>query len=60
MSDTPQESQGTASHDPDRPAALLEFMATGWAAREETLPRAAPGRALPCCPPGRPRRPLPW
>jgi Xaa-Pro aminopeptidase len=33
---------GTASHDPQRPAALLEFMTTGWAAREETLPAEHP------------------
>ncbi len=35
MTDTPQEADGSASHDPDRPAALLEFMATGWAPRDE-------------------------
>jgi Xaa-Pro aminopeptidase len=34
---------GTASHDPDRPAALLEFMTTGWAPREDVLPSQAPG-----------------
>jgi len=45
MTDTPQESDGTASHDPDRPAALLEFMSTGWAAREETAPARHPGAA---------------
>jgi Xaa-Pro aminopeptidase len=48
MSDTPQEVTGTASHDPDRPAALLEFMSTGWAERSEELPApdpAAPYRA---------------
>ena len=42
--DTP----GTASHDPDRPAALLEFMTTGWAPRQEELPAphpSAPHRA---------------
>jgi Xaa-Pro aminopeptidase len=33
---------GTASHDPQRPAALLEFMTTGWAAREESLPAEHP------------------
>ncbi|MCA1712643.1 MAG: aminopeptidase P family protein [Actinobacteria bacterium] len=48
MSDTPQETTGTASHDPDRPAALLEFMSTGWAERTEEPPppaAAAPYRA---------------
>jgi Xaa-Pro aminopeptidase len=45
MSDTPQEVTGTASHDPDRPAALLEFMSTGWAERAEELP--APAAAAP-------------
>ena len=29
MSKTPQEQTGTASQDPDRPAALLEFQVTG-------------------------------
>jgi len=33
---------GTASHDPDRPAALLEFMTTGWAPREPDLPDEHP------------------
>ena len=33
---------GTATHDPDRPAALLEFMTTGWAERERVLPAAHP------------------
>ena len=33
---------GTASHDPDRPAALLEFMTTGWAPREDDLPDEHP------------------
>ena len=33
---------GTASHDPDRPAALLEFMSTGWAERSEELPAPHP------------------
>ena len=43
-----QDPTGTASHDPDRPAALLEFMATGWAPRERDLPlehRAAAHRS---------------
>ena len=46
MSETPQEAlteDGVASHDPDRPAALLEFMSTGWAERTEELPAAGPG-----------------
>jgi Xaa-Pro aminopeptidase len=30
---------GSAGHDPDRPAALLEFMSTGWASRDEQLPQ---------------------
>ena len=42
MSDTPQEQTGTASHDPDRPAALLELMSTGWAERAEELPAESP------------------
>jgi Xaa-Pro aminopeptidase len=51
MSEQPahQDTPGTASHDPDRPAALLEFMATGWAPREERLPAehpAAPYRSV--------------
>jgi Xaa-Pro aminopeptidase len=33
---------GSASHDPDRPPALLEFMTTGWAEREQELPAPAP------------------
>ncbi len=50
MSEQPvnQDTPGTASHDPDRPAALLEFMATGWAPRADDLPAehpAAPYRA---------------
>jgi Xaa-Pro aminopeptidase len=45
---TPQEAAGdvapgTASHDPDRPAALLAFMSTGWARREEVLPEPGAG-----------------
>ena len=43
---TPQEKpDGTASHDPKRPAKLLEFMSTGWANREASLPAA--GAAAP-------------
>ena len=49
MSDaTAADTPGTASHDPDRPAALLEFMTRGWADRSEELPAAhasAPYRA---------------
>ena len=40
--------QTRASHDPDRPEALLAFMATGWAERSEVLPdpdAGAPHRA---------------
>ncbi|MEO6204326.1 MAG: aminopeptidase P family protein [Mycobacteriales bacterium] len=53
MSETPQEkpasdvADGTATHDPKRPAKLLEFMSTGWADRDATLPSegvAAPYR----------------
>jgi len=40
-----QDPAGTASHDPDRPAALLEFMAAGWAPREEVLPHEHPAAA---------------
>jgi Xaa-Pro aminopeptidase len=43
MSD--QTPEGTASHDPKRPAKLLEFMSTGWAERDATLP--AEGEAAP-------------
>jgi Xaa-Pro aminopeptidase len=45
MSEEPQLSEtapGSASHDPDRPAALLEFMSTGWAERSEELPSLHP------------------
>ena len=44
MSEQPanQDTPGTASHDPDRPAALLEFMATGWSPRREDLPAEHP------------------
>src|SRR4051794_19856411 len=48
MTETPQEATAAAKHDPSRPAALLEFMSTGWAARDEQLPAAgsaAPYRA---------------
>lgn len=43
---TPQEQpDGTATHDPKRPAKLLEFMSTGWAEKDATLP--AEGAAAP-------------
>ena len=47
MSDQPSsesilDTPGSASHDPDRPAALLEFMSTGWAPRSEDLPEPSP------------------
>jgi Xaa-Pro aminopeptidase len=41
MTETPQEATAAAKHDPSRPAALLEFMSTGWAPREEDLPPAS-------------------
>ncbi|GAC1440137.1 MAG: aminopeptidase P family protein [Mycobacteriales bacterium] len=41
-SETTPELPGSAGHDPDRPAALLEFMSTGWAPREELLPAPHP------------------
>ena len=44
MSEQPanQDTPGTASHDPDRPAALLEFMTTGWRERGQDLPLEHP------------------
>ena len=36
---TEQKPDGTASHDPARPDKLIEFMSTGWAERDRTLPR---------------------
>ena len=39
------EMPGVAKHDPDRPAALLEFMTTGWAPRETDLPDEHPAAA---------------
>jgi len=39
--------EGAASHDPDRPAALLEFMSSGWAPRTDPLPEPHP--ASPYC-----------
>ena len=42
MSEQTPDTPGTASHDPDRPAALLEFMTTGWAPRQEELPEPHP------------------
>ncbi|MEX2291692.1 MAG: aminopeptidase P family protein [Mycobacteriales bacterium] len=44
-SETVLDTPGSAGHDPDRPAALLEFMATGWAPRPDDLPAEAPGAA---------------
>ena len=44
--ETPQE-KSAASHDPQKPTKLLEFMSTGWADRDATLPQqgaAAPYR----------------
>jgi Xaa-Pro aminopeptidase len=39
MTETPQERpEQTASHDPKRPQKLLDFMLTGWAERDGTLP----------------------
>ena len=40
--DPEQATPGTASHDPERPPRLLEFMSTGWADRSEDLPAPAP------------------
>ena len=37
---------GTASHDPDRPSALLEFMSTGWAPRADPLPELHPAASF--------------
>jgi len=37
------ETPGTASHDPARPAKLLELMQSGWAERTEELPEPAAG-----------------
>ena len=36
-----EDSKATASHDQERPSALLEFVTTGWAPRTETLPEPA-------------------
>jgi len=44
---TEEKTDGTAGHDPQRPTKLLEFMSTGWAPRDATLPlegEAAPFR----------------
>jgi Xaa-Pro aminopeptidase len=46
MTETPQEATAEAKHDPTRPAALLEFMSTGWAERTEQLPATAAGAAF--------------
>jgi Xaa-Pro aminopeptidase len=45
LSETAPETPGTAPHDPDRPAKLLEFMATGWAERAADLPAQHPAAA---------------
>ena len=48
LSETAPETPGTASHYPERPATLLEFMSSGWAERDDPLPAehpAAPARA---------------
>ena len=48
LSETAPETPGTASHDPERPAKLLELMSGGWAERDDPLPAehpAAPARA---------------
>jgi len=48
LSETAPATPGTASHDPERPARLLEFMSGGWAERDDPLPAqhpAAPARA---------------
>jgi Xaa-Pro aminopeptidase len=48
LSESAPETPGTASHDAERPARLLEFMTRGWADRVEQLPEehpAAPFRA---------------
>ena len=42
---TDETTDGTASHDPKRPAKLLEFMSTGWAEKVSALP--AEGEAAP-------------
>ncbi|MCW2600598.1 MAG: Xaa-Pro aminopeptidase [Frankiales bacterium] len=42
---TDETTDGTASHDPKRPAKLLEFMSTGWAEKDRTL--SAEGDAAP-------------
>lgn len=36
------EDKTTASHDPDRPQALLDFVTTGWAPRDAALPDPSP------------------
>jgi Xaa-Pro aminopeptidase len=44
-SEATPELPGSAGHDPDRPSALLEFMSSGWAPREEELPAPHPAAA---------------
>jgi len=45
MSEQSEQPPGTASHDVERPARLLELMTTGWAERTEELPEPAAGAA---------------
>ncbi len=40
--ETPAEDKTTASHDPDRPQALLDFVTQGWASRVAELPAPSP------------------
>ncbi len=42
---TSQGQPGAASHDPERPAKLLQLMTSGWAERPEELPAPDPGAA---------------
>ncbi len=45
MSSDTEQTPGTAAHDPERPAKLLELMTTGWAERSAALPERSPGAA---------------
>ena len=42
LPETAPQAPGTASHDPDRPPRLLEFMTSGWAERSADLPEPSP------------------
>jgi Xaa-Pro aminopeptidase len=42
LSESTPQTPGTASHDPERPVRLLEFMTSGWAERVEQLPDEHP------------------